>query len=259
MIHKIRAFTLIEIMISIAILAILIGSLFIITSDMRWISHEADYFNAVNLMKLNDRLVSEKSFYSLPPEVKVIPPDGSVSLENRYIIPKSVVVITSDSDTLLPDDYKLDSGNGLITFIPRKLTGKKVIVKYSYLIPDSGELCRVPEKSPFSVDLLNNPISYVLMVEKIEGNRRSLVHNSFYKYKPGDDSISFNKNMAGHVVQVRYLGEKIKNVCSGRFINPETLNESSTPTEMKIITIREVYGGGKNKIETVRMNRAENG
>jgi len=259
MIYKTRAFTLIEIMISIAVLAILIGSLFIIAADMRWISHEADYFTAVKLMKLNDKLVSEKSFYSLPPEVKAIPSEGSVSLANRHIIPKSVVVITSDSDTLLPDDYKLDPENGVMTFIPRKLTGKKIIIKYSYLIPDSGELCRVPEKPPFSVDLLNYPISDVLMVEKIEGNRRTLVHNRFYKYKPGGDSISFNKDMAGHVVQVRYLGEKIKNVCSGRFINPETLNESSTPTEMKIITIREVYGGGGNTIETVIMNRAENG
>ncbi|MCD4785746.1 MAG: type II secretion system GspH family protein [Candidatus Eremiobacteraeota bacterium] len=257
--HSNRAFTLIEIMISIAILAILFTSLFVIAADMKWISHEADYFNAVRLMKLNDKLVKEKSFYSLPPEVRIISSDGRVSLANRFILPQSVVVMTSDNETLLPDDYGVDSRTGVVTFLPEKLVGKKVIVKYSYLIPDSGELCRIPEKSPYSVELMNNPISDVLMVERIDGNRKTLLGKSSYSFNPGGGSVSFDENIAGKVVEVRYIGKKILNICTGRFVSPGTLNESGEPTGMKLITIREVYGAGGNTIETVQVRKSDDG
>ena len=246
-------FTLIEIMVSALLIGLLFSFAFVSVADFKWISNETNYTNALRLLNLNDRLIRAIPFDSLPPDVKRIPSTGIIELSRRHITPESVVIIKPDGQAVSPDDFRVDYENGTVSFQTTPPVGQKVVIKYSYLVPDTFEICRISDSSPYTAKLINNPINKVFQVELIEGEKNTLLDKNSYKTDNKKGEIIFNQGMKGRIVQVKYLGQKIRSMCSSKFVEPGTLEESATPTDMKLIKIREVYGSGSNLIETVQL------
>lgn len=246
-------FTLIETMVSLALVSLMVSCAFFLGADLLWISHETDYHNAVRLLKLNKGIIKGMTFDSLPPEVKTIPPSGIITLSNRFIVPESIVIIPPKDVEILPGDYDVNYDQGIVQFASGKFLGKNIIVIYSFYLPDSFEVTRVPKTSPYEVQLFNTPVRQVLRVELIQNSTKSILREDKYKWENESGKITFDSSLAGKVVQVSYLGKKIESVVSGKFLNPDNLEPAEDATSIKLIKIKEIYGGGGNKIEAMDM------
>lgn len=246
-------FTLMEIMVSTVIIAIMFSFIFFSVSDFRWISNETSYHNALRLLKLNDRIIKTESFDSLPPDIKVIPSTGIVELSRKPIVPESVAIVLSDGKPVSPEDYRVDPDQGSISWLSDPPAGKKAVIKYSYIMPDSLETCRVSEGSPHIAQLSNYPVDNIYRVEVIDRNKRTLMDRESFKVDKIPGKLTFNADMAGRIIQVKYSGEKIRSVCTSKYLDPATLEESWNPTELKLIKITEIYGSGNNYLQTVQL------
>jgi prepilin-type N-terminal cleavage/methylation domain-containing protein len=250
-------FSLIEILVGMSIIALLLVCAFSAGSDMMWVSHEADYNNALRLLKHNDRIISTKNTDSLPPEIRTIPPSGKVQLSNTNIVPGSIAIISLDNTEILPGDYSADYGNGLIAFTQGGYSGKKIMIKYAFSIPDDGELVRVPAKAPHTVQILNSPAAKIIKIETLVNGTGTIVSENLYKINPKSGVITIDPSLAGKCLKITCLGGRIKSYCTGKFLQPENLEESASPTPVKLIKIKEVYGSGGNSLETIGMRFGE--
>lgn len=250
---RIPGFTLIEIMVSTVLIAIMFSFIFFSVSDFKWISNETTYHNALRLLKLNDRIVKAESFDSLPPDIRVIPSGGIVELSRKPVIPESVAVVLSDGRLVSPEDYRVDPDQGMISWLSDPPSGKKAIIRYSYMMPDSLEICRISEATPHTAQLINYPVTNILRVEVIDRNGRKLLNRESFKVDKITGKLVFGSDMSGRIIQVKYSGEKIRSVCTAKFLDPATLEETWNPTGLKLIKITEIYGTGGNYLQTVQM------
>jgi len=251
---KKSGFTLIELMIFIAVLAIIIV---IGTGTHRyyqWLAKENNYSNAVRQMKLQKKILSSLPFDSLPPEILPVETDGRVKLSNMDIVPGSVTLFTrKDGEgpyniALDNKSFKVDEKNGIVTLKDSLYRSKKVFVKYSFFLPDRGEAATVPLKEPYEIRLLNNPVNVIMNMELVEGDKFTLISSTFYKIKEGSKEVIIDKKYAGKVVRVTYTGNMVKNICTGEFLYDE-LTPAREMTRFKMIKILEDYKSLKN-IET---------
>lgn len=246
-------YSLLEVMVAVGLIALTVASFFVMGSDFKWISHETDYQNALRLLKINEKAVSQKGYSFLPPESTIIPANGKVQLNNAFIVPGSVTVIPEGEGIILSDDYRVDHRRGIISFIPGDVTGKKVVIKYSFYLPDLLETCRIPGSKPFEVEPVNTPVECIMSMSLlIDGDTRYPVSPDKFRLEKGRGKIAFTPSMRGRVVQIQYLGKKIRNICSGKFVDPGLLTETDRDTGMKLITVREIYGSGGNTLETIQ-------
>ncbi|MCE1246146.1 MAG: prepilin-type N-terminal cleavage/methylation domain-containing protein [Firmicutes bacterium] len=249
-------FTLIETLVGMSIIAIIVVCAFSAGSDMIWVSHEAEYHNALRLLKQNSAVIGAAGTDSLPPETVKIPSSGKVQLSHSDIVQGSLTVIDSEKNEILPGDYSTDHEHGVISFHPGTYTGKQVVIKYTFNIPDTGELCRVPSKAPFKVAAVNYPTKRIVKIEVLSGGTGTAVSENLYRLSK-DGSIIFDPSLAGKCVRITGCGGTVRSQCTGKFLTPETLAESAAPTDIKLIKIREVYGAGNNFLETINMRFRE--
>lgn len=253
--QKRRGFSLAEIIVSIGIISMLISSLLITGANFRWVTTEANYFNAVRLLQINEALLKEKDFDALPPEIFSIPEDGVIKLSNKFIIPDSLIIITPQGEMIVQDDYSLDADNGIINLISLNYANQDVIVKYSFLIPDTLETGRVPLTEPYQIEPVNSPVISVVSVEKLDGDSSYPVSKSLFSLDLNQNAIIFDESLAGEPVMLTYTGGGIKSICSGRFIDPGSMQESIRPTSLKFIELNEAYGSGGNNINSVILKK----
>jgi len=251
---KKTGFTLIELMIFIAVLAIIIV---IGTGTHRyyqWLTKENNYSNAVRQMKLQKKILSSLPFDSLPPEIIPVETDGRVKLSNMDIVPGSVALFTQKDGegpyniALDNKSFNVDEKNGIVTIRDTCYKGKKVFVKYSFLLPDRGEAATVPLKEPYKIRLLNNPVNVITKMELLEGNNFTLISSKFYRIKEGAKEVIIDKKYAGKVVRVTYTGSMVRNICTGEFLYDD-LTPANEPARFKMVKILEDYRSLKN-IET---------
>ncbi len=252
-VKRIAGFTLIEIMVSTVLIAIMFSFIFFSVSDFKWISNETTYYDALRLLKLNDRIVDSEPFDSLPPDIRVISSAGIVELSRKPVIPESVAIVLSDGKLISPEDYRVDPDQGVVSWLSEPPVGKKAVIRYSYLMPDSLETCRVSEKTPHSAQLINYPITNIYRVEVVDRNTRKLLNRESFEVERASGKLLFGNDMSGRIIQVKYSGEKIRSVCTVKFLDPGTLEETWNPTGLKLIKITEIYGTGGNYLQTVQM------
>jgi len=245
--------TLIEIMIVIAIIAIVIGLCSRGLHSYQWLAKEGNYSAALRQMNIQKRLLSERSFNTMPPEVCVVSDTGRVQLSNKNIREGSVKVFLSDSEVghgvfskaAGLNFYKVDEASGILTILNPEYKGKKILVQYSFILPDYPETATVPRNEPYKIRLFNAPVRSVEKVELVEDNKTVEIMPGSYTLWLNSAEMSFDKQYSNKVVRVTYIGGMIKNTCSGRFLD-ENLNPSNTPTDIKLIKIVESYGARHN-------------
>lgn len=244
-----RGFTLIEVMICIAIIAIVITTGAKLIKNYNWMARETHYSDAVRQMKAQKKIMSLKPFNSIPPEIHTVSRDGKIKLSNNNIIKDTVKISARDkngtgrhfSHNIPVENFNLDENNSTLVILNNSLHGKEVLVNYKYILPDHGEAATVPEKSPYEIRLFNSPIVKLENVELVKGGKFIPISLEDYSYNKESNVICFDKKYAGKVVRVTYIGGAIKSIICGEFLD-DNLQPATNPTGMKFVKIVEDYG-----------------
>lgn len=166
-----KGMTLIEVMITVAILAIVIAIGSRNISSYQWMNKEIYYSSALRQGERQKNDIETASFDSLPPEVLIIPENGVLKLSNKYVDEESIriYIMAQNNKELSSQSYTFNPLTSEIHIstqqnrIPYK--GEKALVSYAFLIPDSPEPVLVPETEPYRIELFNSPIQEVVKVE----------------------------------------------------------------------------------------------
>ena len=223
-----RAFTLIELMISIAIFAIFmaIGAG---GASLHWLHRESDYRFALRNARYQVAAVRTANFDSLPPQTLAVGAGGWVQLAHKDLVRESVQVVGAEIPV-----QQVDNAKGRVQLTAA--VGTRVSVSYGYYLPDRGEAHTVPVSAPYQVLLRNTPVIYVEQVRVADGK---VVPASGYQVV--GDKLELTADLAGKVVEIDYAGARIRNQVWGSYLDAR-LNSTVQTGPCKLMRIQESYG-----------------
>lgn len=225
-----RGFTLIELMICIAILAIVMVVPLTARNSLQSLTRESDYRLALrNATRQLDELRAEP-FGAVPPAVLRVPADGRVRL--RDVVPDSLALSDVDGTPLATPSLQ-----GETVEVDPALAGRQVILDYRAWLPDRQEAHTVPSRPPFVVPLVNGPALRLEAVRLATGDRQAPL-----QARLTEAGVEVPGSAAGRVVVVDYLGSRVRNQVSGRFLTLD-LQPARGVGPVKELRIRESYGG----------------
>ena len=219
-----RAFTLIELMICIAIFSIFLGITIHRADTVGWLAQESNYRFALRSARQQLDQLRQESFQSLPPQQLKVGRDGWVQLAHGQLVPNSLKTT--------PGVRQLDLDKGRVQL--EAPAGASVIVDYAYFVPDQGEAHTIAADGRIS--LRNSPVLKVDRVQLFHGSQSSSVG-----YKLHGNQLEFPASLAGKVVQVDYSGGSVRNQVSGMFLDDQ-LHTTSKASRCKLLFVQEAYG-----------------
>ena len=221
-----RAFTLIEIMICIALLSIFFAIAIHRADTGGWVSQEADYRFALRNARLQLEELRGAPFDSLPPQQLKVGRDGWVQLAHGQLVPDSVRCSSAVQS--------VDNERGRVQL--KAPPGQTVTVDYAYYVGDRGEAHTIPKSAPFRITLRNAPVLKVDGVHAYRGSQsRSVACRQF------GDQLEFPAELAGQVVSVDYSGARVRNHVSGLFLD-DRLGITDKPQPTRLLYVKEAYG-----------------
>jgi len=235
-----RGFTLIEIMISIALLAIVVPAAFHILNSFKWFSHEENYRYALFQAEAQIDSLKSQPFESLPPFVVTAEKDGKVRLPGRHIIQDSIRLYLEGQQ--LPAS-SFTNKDGVLS-ITGAFQGKRLVAECRVLLPSLQEAVSVPDKAPFEVHLQNSPVKEITEIREVKGSSFRPLAGSVCTAKK-DDIVTVNGSLAGQVLDFTYYGERLSICMNGVFVTDE-LKETRRASSLKLITLEQVYGERTN-------------
>lgn len=221
-----RAFTLIEIMICIALLSIFFSIAVQRADTGGWLSQEADYRFALRSARLQLEELRALPFDSLPPQQVKVGRDGWVQLAHGQLVPGSV--------RCLSEVKSVDEQQGRVQV--GASVGQTVLVDYAYFVGDQGEAHTVPSSAPYRITLRNSPVVQVDRVHAYRGSQTRTVG-----CRQLGDQLEFAADLAGQVVSVDYSGARVRNQVSGIFLD-DRLAPSLKPQDTRLLYVKEAYG-----------------
>ncbi len=231
-----QGFTLIELMIAIALLAIFLGISFS-NCSLHWLQRESSYRFALRNARHQVESVKVAPFDSLPPQTLTVGAQGWVQLAHSDLVPDSVQVVGSEITVL-----KVDTARGRVQLDTP--AGGRLSVSYAYYLPDCGEAHTVPVSAPYQIQLINTPVLRIAQVRSADGKTLPAT-----AYKRVGDSLELSAAWAGKVVEIDYCGAHIRNQVGGSFLDAG-LNPTLQPGPCKLIRIQESYGlKGEGRID----------
>jgi prepilin-type N-terminal cleavage/methylation domain-containing protein len=242
-----RGFTLIEMMIVIAIVAIVWSTGVKTTGSLRWLTREIYYEEGLRQLRRAKEQIDETPFRLLPPISATVPPGGVIHLNTPCLFPGSVSVVDAGSGSAVAG-FKVDEEKGRIEGLP---AGRRVIVNYSFQVPETGEGAVVPASPPYEIRLSNAPARQILGLWHVEGARQEPIDGRHYSLNRGSGVLTLDGKYAGRLVRISYCGGEVVNRCSGEFLDGR-LQPSARPAGLKLIRCSISYGGRHN-LEIARL------
>lgn len=214
-----RAFTLIELMIGIAILAIVLAIPRSARNSVQGLTLEADSRRVLRNARVNLDELRRRDFDRLPPELLTVAPDGTVPLSQPHVVPGSLKVRTLDGRPPRP--------------------GARVVAEYRFFLPERGEAHTVPSQPPHRVELVQAPVRELLGVFLAAGETLQPISASLSEDRK---ALVLPASMAGRVVVADYLGEGPGAEAWGSFLS-EALQPSDQPTAFKLLRLQRKSDG----------------
>ena len=238
------AFTLIELMISIALLAILLGTVLSRWNSLGSLSREESYpLASETAMQTRDSL-RRVPFDELPPRLEVVKSGGLIDLGTDGIDLESLELRWPDGRPALGEKRVV---NGIL-HLPARWEGRKLILDYrfsSLYLPREGDVFTVPLEAPHTVTLPNRPVIEVEKISLASGNKLKAMSPSSYVLSENDGLVTFSATAAGKVVVVDYRGKAIETWISGEFLD-DGLRPQSGFGDLKQIRLDTTYGGDRS-------------
>lgn len=244
-----RGFTLIEMMICIAILTIAVAAMGTAGQGLRQLRREGDFRFAVQCARQQLAKLEEAPFDSLPPQVLVVTRAGELQLGQRHIVPGSLKVTRLDGQGAA---FTPSAVEGRLARVDKSLAGQRVVVDFEWYLPGSNEAELVGPGG--RVPLWNAPAVEVEGVRSARGAAEEQV--SHWKLSPDRTSLLVSPALEGRAVLIDYLGSRLRNRARGRFLDEE-MRPLDRPSPIKLLELREDYGDGAGtfRLNLVRVNR----
>jgi prepilin-type N-terminal cleavage/methylation domain-containing protein len=214
-----RAFTLIEVMIGIAILAIVLAIPRSARNSVQGLALEANSRRALRNARANLDELRRQGFDRLPPELLTVAPDGTVSPSQPHVVPGSLEIRTLDGQPPRP--------------------GARVVAEYRFSLPERGEAHTVPSRAPHRVELIRGPVRELIGVFLATGETLQPIPASLSEERK---ALVLPATMAGRVVVADYLGEGPGAEAWGSFLS-ESLQPTDQPTDFKLLHLQRNDGG----------------
>jgi prepilin-type N-terminal cleavage/methylation domain-containing protein len=256
-------FTLIEVMICIAILAIVMAIPMTARAEFSWLAAEADYREALRNARWQIDELQKAPFDALPPRTMRVPANGTIQLQ-PHLVAGSVRVLLANvpgwHDTHLQftdrDWPGIDTASGMV-HLPPSMRGRNVVIDYAYEVPCHGECHTVKNWAPYTLALDNAPVLSLEGVSLAQGERVRPLDRRTYRLERDGKTIDVPAEARGHVVVVDYLGERVHNVVSGRFLTDDTLRPVQQKTHTRLLRVEESYGDKTVhfSMDTLRVSR----
>lgn len=232
-------FTLIEVMISIAVLAILAAVPLSIKGTVQWLNHEEDYRFALRNAQHELDSLQKLPCDALPPRLVRVPSGGAVDLAQDGIVPGSLTLRTAEGEERTAS-VQFDATRGRIHVTPA-LAGQDVIVDYRFAAPDAPEAVTVSSAGRCSARLHNAPVGRVASVTLLRGDGQETLLTSDCTLDPAAGLLSLPSRAAGNAVLVEYVGTRIRNEVSGTFLDAD-LHPTKARGPFKLVRVEERYG-----------------
>ncbi len=246
-----HGFTLIEIMICIALLAIVVPVAFHVLNSFKWFSHEENYRYAVFQAEAQIESLKSQPFESLPPFVVTAGKDGNVRLPQRHVIQDSVKLYSEGR--LIPSS-SFTCKDGVLS-VTGNLRGKRLVAECKVMLPSVEEAVTVPEEAPYEVHLQNRPVTEITEMREVKGACFTTLPKSVCAAVK-DDIVTVNGTLAGKVLDFTYYGERLSICMSGAFL-ADDLRETRASTSLKLITLEQVYGEKTNSFSLTFLKTGE--
>jgi prepilin-type N-terminal cleavage/methylation domain-containing protein len=214
-----RAFTLIELMIGIAILAIVLAMPRSARNSVQGLALEAHSRRTLRNARVNLDELRRRDFDRLPPELLEVAPDGTVSPSQPHVVPGSLKMRTLDGGPPRP--------------------GARVVAEYRFCLPERGEAHTVPSQPPHRVELAQAPVRELLGIFLAAGETLQPISASLSEDRK---ALLFPASLAGRVVVADYLGEGPGAEVWGSFLS-ENLRPTDQPTAFKLLHLQ--WNGGE--------------
>ncbi len=228
--RRFGAFTLIELMISIAIITIFLSIPFGALQSSRSLTREDDYRWALANARAQKSRLQAIPFEQLPPEHLRVASDGTVKLSQNEIIEGSLTVNGK------PHQVDKDQPGRLL--VGKQFAGQTVTVDYQFSLPEQNEAHFVDDQS--AVQLRNLPLLKVEKAWLVQGDRWTPIVPE--TVDPQTGRLTFPKLSSGSLVVVDYHGKRWRNLVSSRFLD-SSFRPTAQPTGTKLLEVGEEYGG----------------
>lgn len=231
-----RGFTLIELMISIAIVAITLSIATSAFTNFVALSRALRYERSLNNAEHQLEYIRSQPFGSVPPQVVQAKSDGTIHLSQRHLVEGTVEVLNPKNGRQVPfETVSLKDGTLRVN---SAMAGKKLVVDYQFTLPDRNESHFVRDDR--TIQLQNRPVIAIDAVFVADGEKLRELSD----YELSDEGVlTLPKLRPGQLVVVDYLGEEYQNRIEGEFLGPR-LRARLLPTETKRLVVGEKYSGG---------------
>lgn len=242
-----RGFTLIEVMTAIAMMMIILGSLWHLPRGFQEFVREDDYRRAcVSTRRALRKLPAPTA---LPPEIHVVPFGLSVTLRNTPAADPLEIYLRGSR--LSRSQYRYLPGGRTIVFSPA-LRGKEVVIHYAISFPVWEEVRAIPRVAPHTIVLSHRPVESIRFVKVANGSALRALSSSQYHFNARENFLELPFH-AGKVVLVGYNGGDDVRL-SGAFLSPDLKTTSYAPSGWKLVTLSIRPQGGDRwlKFFTIR-------
>jgi prepilin-type N-terminal cleavage/methylation domain-containing protein len=233
--HSTKAFTLIEFMISIALLAILLSISVHSLFQFRGIYRDRSFSETLEQAPLQMAALRAGKFQDFPPQIAVVGDGGQVQLAQDHLVEGTLRAWSPDGSKEI-EVLSHSNQDGTLT-LKSASPGSKVLVDYAFHLPHRNESCFLDSQN--SCTLSHQPVQKVRFVGLAQGAELSATSD----YRIDDNGkLTVPGGQVGQLVVVDYQGGDRGVTVRGKFLDSD-LKPSDKPTETKLLEVGEAYNG----------------
>ena len=227
-------FTLIELMISVALLAIMLGVSTSFLMEFGAHQRQLEYSNSLEQAPAQLQQLRDIPFGSLPPQVLKVSQGGMVKLPPYRILASSLKVKEADSGKVI-DSAKFVPDKNAVS-LSGVAVGKKVVVDYEFVVPHREQAFFVSPQGEVVIDGVGEV--EIVGARVAAGNRLT----PLTEFKLAGRRLQVSSKLAGKLVVLEYLDQSCNRV-GGKFLSQD-LQISKGPTKTRLLEVSEPFEGG---------------
>lgn len=230
-----RAFTLIELMIAIAIIAIVFGVATASYLELGAFQRRLEYGESLVQSTSQLEVLRKENFDALPPQVATLDKTGRFKLSRDFVVADSIKVSDAKTGAEITDWIFNAEGNSVNFKLP--VAGRTVTIEYEYCLPSTNStyFCDSSGNIPFRLGT-GVKVRGVLVAS---GEQLRPMTD----YKIADGRIVFSPSLAKKLIVLDYVDEKNCNRVSGCFLD-EQLRKTKKVSGTKLLEVREPFRTG---------------
>lgn len=226
-----RAFTLIEMMIAIALISILLAGQLELLGSSRSLRRQKDLLDATRQAEKQLKRLQKIPFDQLPPQLLKADAQGWVRLGQPDFQADSLQLSALEGPRTPLVVDQVESVKGRVHLQYRGL----LLVNYACYLSDQGELQRVGADG--SLTLENGPPVRVESIFEPQGERLT----PFRDWSLEAGGLRLGPSARGRLLMLDYRGGRRANLLTSSFVD-EQMRPQTAPSRYKLLRLREIHG-----------------